>query len=56
MNQSMTSERVVVYATWREWRVWSQKALLLIDFNSLNFKENPEGPKSLESTYSNFLG
>ena len=54
-SQSMISERVVVYTIWKEWRVWSQKGVLLIgDFNSLGFKGNPEWPKSFESVYPNF--
>lgn len=53
----MTSERVVVYAIWKEQKVWSQKGILLIgDFNSLGFKGNPECSKSFESIYSNVLG
>lgn len=56
-NQSMTSERVVVYAIWKEQKVRSQKGILLIgDFNSLGFKGNPECSKSFESIYSNVLG
>lgn len=44
----MTSERVVVYAIWKEQKVWSQKGILLIgDFNSLGFKGTQNAPNHL---------